>query len=631
MTLGWHLNRLRSMEPAEVLHRLGERVRRVRSCNRDEGWQRYEAPPLSRVFVDWRDRMRAATAPQRTAIREAAERYLSGEFEALGRSWPPREPNDLFPQEAWRLDPVSGESWPADAYCFDINFRHGGDLGDVKYVWEFNRLQMLPVLAAHLVLEGDKRSAGAIETAISSWHAANPPFRGVAWASGIEVALRAINLIVTLDIAGPSLTADTHRRVGEILTASAYWLPRFPSRFSSANNHLVAELAGEFLIARSLGADSSASQAALSQEVQRQILPDGAPAEQSPTYGAFTAELASLCVDAARQAGRPFAPAVMERLALFPDYVAWLGTTRFGDDDEGRALTPGQETDYSGSVAAAINGFLGRPGLSAPADDFRATIFGGPATIADTPLGLKTFPAGGTSIWRGRLGPRSVALTFDHGPLGYLSIAAHGHADALSITLEIDGRPVLVDPGTYLYGSGAAWRSWFRSTPAHNTLNVAGDSQSEMAGPFNWLRKASARLESSRPEPDWQLRGRHDGYLRRHGVTHDRTVTRDGNDIAITDRLVEGERSAEIVFQLAGGLTARRYGRDVTVLAGDEPLLLIQMPDDAVEIATGAADDVAGGWVSPRFGLNVPAPRLSWRGRVGEAGVVTRLRPLSKP
>ncbi len=289
MKLGWTLNRLRNMEPAEVLHRLGEKARQWRSRGRHEGWSRYSAGVLRRVFPDLAARIRSASPEQRRAVRIAAEQALAGTFEALGRRWPQRAPTDLFPSDAWRLDPATGTAWPGDAYCFDIDFRRAGGRGDVKYVWEFNRLQTLPVLAAYWTLEDAGRAGAAIEAAIGSWHAANPPFRGLGWASGIEIALRAISLIVTLDLVGNRLDAGTQRRIGEILAASAFWLPRFPSLFSSANNHRVAALAGQYLIALAIGADPSADRAALAVEIDCQILPDGAAAEHTPTYAAFTA------------------------------------------------------------------------------------------------------------------------------------------------------------------------------------------------------------------------------------------------------------------------------------------------------------------------------------------------------
>ncbi|RWK68382.1 heparinase II/III-family protein [Mesorhizobium sp.] len=633
MRIGWYINRLRSMEPAEVLHRLGEQRRRIASRRRDGGWQRYASPRLHSVLRGLRDAVLAATPAQRQAIAAAAQKALGGEFSALGRIWPRRDPDRLFPPELWRLDPVTGRLWPgAEAHTFDIDFRHGGGRGDVKYVWEINRLQQLPALAAHLLVADDDQSRRAIEAAIDSWHSANPPFRGVGWASGIEVALRAISLVVTMDLVGDRLGAATRQQVGEILAASAYWLPRFPSRFSSANNHLVAELAGEYLIGLALGTAADAAREALLAEARKQILADGAGAEQTPTYAAFTAELILLCAAAAGQAGAPFASPVEARLAAFANFVAWLPPAAgFGDDDEGRVLTLGNEPDYARSVAAAIHGFLRMPGNAAEPDDFRALVFGTPTAPVPAPRGLQTFTQGGLSVWRGEMNGRSIDLTFDHGPLGYLSIAAHGHADALSLTLCIDGEPVLVDPGTWLYGSGGVWRDWFRSTPAHNTLNIEDKSQSIIAGMFNWSHKAVAKLVESEPGTHWKLRARHDGYRSRFGVAHQRTVTRQADGIVVTDQLLGGRRVAEVVFQLAAGLGTDREENTVTVLRGDEPLIAMRFPDAAVDIRAGGDAPGQGGWVSPRFGARQPAERIAWRGEVGEDGIEIHLAAIPPP
>ena len=69
-------------------------------------------------------------------------------------------------------------------------------------------------------------------------------------------------------------------------------------------------------------------------------------------------------------------------------------------------------------------------------------------------------------------------LTMDVGPLGYLSIAAHGHADALAVTLSSEGHDLIVDPGTASYYGNPAWRSAHRSTRAHPTVCVDGLDQS---------------------------------------------------------------------------------------------------------------------------------------------------------
>ncbi|WP_312794968.1 heparinase II/III-family protein, partial [Tianweitania sp.] len=310
--------------------------------------------------------------------------------------------------------------------------------------------------------------------------------------------------------------------------------------------------------------------------------------------------------------------------AAFADAAAWLPRgASYGDDDEGRALTLGGEDDYVSSVALAIHGFLQQPGLTASPQHFRAIIFGRPSHATPQPTGLKTFEQGGLSIWRGDINGCLVELTFDHGPLGYLSIAAHGHADALAITLVVDGEPVLVDPGTYLYGSGGKWRDWFRSTPAHNTLNILSTSQSVMSGKFNWSHKAAATLTDARPEPDWSLCAQHDGYKNRFGAVHQRTVERCGKGIQLRDHLLGTACNAEIVFQLADGLTIRQTGNRMTIFRAGEPIVSLDLPDGTIECRAGGDHPGEGGWVSQRFGERRPASRIAWRGKVDDAGVVS--------
>lgn len=630
MKLGWYINRLRSMGPAEVAHRVVESVRKRRSRGRHEGWARYEPGPLPSL-PGLREAILMADPAMRKAIGLSAAGVLAGHFEALGRAWP-AEAVVGFPAALWRLDPVTSGAWPGpDAYTHDIDFRHDGSRGDIKYVWEVNRLQFLAPLAAEALLAGDTRAAGAIEAAIASWYEANPPFRGVGWASGIEVALRAISLIVTAGLVGDRLSATTQQQVGRILEASAFWLRRFPSLHSSANNHRIAELSGLYLIGASRGAEPADARAELIAETLKQILPDGAGAEQTPTYAAFTAEMALLCGFVARHAGYPFPPEFDQRLGRFAEFIGWLGegvTPALGDDDEGRVLTLLEhEVDYARSVAGAISGYLGVPGPQVA--DFRALVFGAAPSPAPRRAGLITFPDGGLTVWHGRQNGRAARLTFDHGPLGYLSIAAHGHADALSLTLSLDGEPVLVDPGTYLYGSGGEWRRWFRSTPAHNTLNLEGASQGIMSGAFNWSEKANARLEESGVSTHPWLRASHDGYRRRFSRTTQRTLEIEPYRIAVTDQLLGGSPvEAELVFQLAPGLVATRASATVTVSRGSDALLRLDFPSDAIAMATGE-DRVDGGWASPRFGEKVPATRLSWRGPVGEGAVTTWLTPMA--
>src|SRR5206468_10779111 len=89
-----------------------------------------------------------------------------------------------------------------------------------------------------------------------------------------------------------------------------------------------------------------------------------------------------------------------------------------------------------------------------------------------------------------------IRMVADAGPLGYRTIAAHGHADALAFTLSLGGLEFLIDPGTYAYHGGGEWRAYFRGTAAHNTLRIDGVDQSLPGGEFMWVKQARERCDT---------------------------------------------------------------------------------------------------------------------------------------
>jgi hypothetical protein len=618
MSWAWRWRRAARMTPAEGLHRLREAFARRLARGRRFGWEAFPPRGTLRPLGGLAAPLRQQTDTLAPAVRAAAQVARAGAFSALGASWPPRAPTNLFPPDLWRLDPVSGQLWPG-AFCFDIPYRHDSEGREVKHVWEINRLPFLPVLAADVALNGG--DAGVLDEALASWRDANPPFQGLAWASGIELALRVVSVAVAVCWAGEAMAPRTLASIESLLRAHHDWLVRFPSLHSSANNHRVAEALG-LLVAEALVpdlGDGAEARATLEREALKQIHSDGVGAEQSPTYAAFTVEMLSIADLFLRASGRPGLNAqVHARLAAFSGWIAWMGDAegavpRIGDDDEGRVLSLGVEPNYP----AAVSGTLRAPCIRPPAlrDAFRPP--------PPAPEGVQVFPQGGYSVVRERRAGRGLRLTFDHGPLGYLSIAAHGHADANSIWLSLDDAPIFVDAGTYLYHSGGDWRDAFRGTRAHNTLCLGGRDQSPIWGPFNWGPPARARLLAAEPGPDWRLVADHDGYVRRFGVRHRRELRATPGGFLLVDSLIGRPcaTEAECSFQLAPGLAVTGAGLDWTVARGEQTLLRLGFGAPGEVVVFNGDETRRRGWVSPAFGVKQPAPQLVWRGRVAEAGL----------
>ena len=459
--------------------------------------------------------------------RAAYENARVGRFTWFGASWPAADPPD------WHLDPASGQRWPEGVFGPDIGYRHDDTHGDVKLVWELNRLQYLQPIAALAHATGEAEPADLVRRHVADWIARNPPFLGINWSSGIELALRALSLIFVSSRV--DLGVELNAALAKSLTAHGYFLARYPSRYSSANNHAVAEGVGLLAIGTAFpGLPHAADwerqgRTILERESRRQILPDGVGAEQAIAYQLFTMEM--LAVGAALGA---------DTTSRFPQAEAFLtaitdeagNAPRIGDGDDALVLWRAFSSPPSfprRRESRSLSGSTDRSHIGADASQGLDSRLRGNDEIE-----VSHFPTGGyTAVHEG-----PMLLVFDHGPLGYLSIAAHGHADALSIWLHVDGKPLLVDAGTYRYHGAGTIRDAFRGTAAHNTLTVAGADQSEIAGPFNWSHKAECRVLSMTDAP-WSVEAEHDGYQKRFGCVHRRRVESGGPlAFSVVDRLI---------------------------------------------------------------------------------------------
>lgn len=565
------------------------------------------------------------------AVLEDAERILAGEA-LLFRDWV-----RVGADPDWHRDPLGGEPWPR-VFAGDIDVRTPGH-GGVRRVWELNRHHEFTVLAQASALTGDPRYEAKLLALWESWLAANPVDVGVNWSSGLEMAIRVMNWAWAWALLerGGTLPASLARGIMRSISEQVRWIEEHPSLYSTANNHRIGEAAALTAVGILWPTLPEASRrreqglAILTAEVPRQISADGVSLEQAFHYQAFVLDACLWVLDLVDRTDRPRPAALAASVRRASGFLRVVMDTRgdlpgVGDSDEGWFLRFGgiRTPRYRGlqQVAAVTFGDgallpdgdapdpqlfwrLGPTGLTAHAALCRTR----------TAPGSRAFSGGGYVVFRSGTGERERVGVFDGGPLGLGTLAAHGHADALALTISVGGRPALVDAGTYGYHEQPEWRPYFRGTGAHNTVRVDGKDQSEIGGPFLWTRHARARVERWNSSPALDLaRASHDGYAAL-GVRHTRTVLfRKPDTWIVLDRL-HGSREhlIEQRFHFAPG-TVELDGDRLRAAGAGVVLLGAALPGLEMSVRRGS-EEPPDGWYSPRFGHREPVTAVSYERR----------------
>jgi uncharacterized heparinase superfamily protein len=572
---------------------------------------------------------------QRVELLKAADELLEGHWEVLGvRRHDLRDPD-------WSLDPVSGRRYPMDRSSFRVDYRSLDDHRVVKQVWELSRHQHLTVLAAAWALTKEEAYAQGVARQLRSWWRANPIASGINWASGIELGMRLISWVWIRRL------LDDWAEVGELfehneeLVRQVYghqrYLATFISRGSSANNHVIAEAAGQLVASCGFPWFETSDRwrrdalRLFEDELAHNTFASGLNRELAFEYHGFVAEVGVVAAAEAAAAGLSVHAETWHLLCqMFDAVAATLDSKgrppRQGDADEGRALLlTSPASDRWKSLLASGEAIFGAlpwwPDCEPdPASLLLGTLLGhrvdGGARADTRP---SHFADAGLSVLRS--GPDDeIWCRTDGGPHGFLSIAAHAHADALSVEVRHRGVDVLADPGTYCYQGAPEWRSYFRSTIAHNTVEVDGRDQSDSEGPFLWVRHARSEIEEApvalASRQRWSAT--HDGYLGLPApLRHRRTVELDveGASLEITDTLESAAPHAlRIAFHLGPSIDAVLSGARAELCwqdaAGERVQATLELPD-AFEWSSyrGSTEPILG-WYSPGFGRKVPATTL---------------------
>jgi hypothetical protein len=644
-SLLWRVNRLRAMAIPEVVWRLGLSAR--------DGFEQFKSSvgairdvpvPTGRAGKPWMARLPKCFDPEPYV--QAGNRILSGQFDIFALRSTPLG----FPPK-WNRDPKTGTRAPM-SFGRSLDYRVEKRVGDIKYLWELNRHLEVFTLSQAFHLTGEARFALGVRDLLDSWFQQCPYPWGPNWITPLEHAVRLVNWSYSWHLLGGEdslLFADQRgRRFRHDWLSGVYrhlyFLRGNLSRYSSANNHLLGEFMGLFIGTTTwpLWPEcpdwNALARNGLEKEVLRQNGADGVNREQAVWYEHEAADMLLHSGLTGRANGTTFSEAYWKRLESMLEHLASIMDVKghvpmFGDSDDAVVVRFSHEPDFNPyrSLLATGAALLDRGDFKLKAtrfDEKSRWLLGDEAAVLyeELPVGFaplpvrRAFPDGGYWVLGDKFETgEEIRLVADAGPLGYLSIAAHGHADALSFTLSVRGKEILIDPGTYAYHTERKWRNYFRGTAAHNTIRVDRQDQSVSGGSFLWLNHARAkchRFESSVDRDVWEAS--HDGYLRlRDPVRHRRKIILDkrSGTIVVTDLLQgDGRHRAEQFWHFAEGcVVSRNTGKGIMVRHGDVTILLVPPEPFRTRLARGDETSPAG-WVSRRFDEKIPTWTLICEG-----------------
>lgn len=468
----------------------------------------------------------------------------------------------------------------------------------------------------HMRAAGTELAAANARALVSDWIAIHGGrIAGVAW----DPAVTARRIIAWLQHSSVVLKGAEfafYRAFLKSLAVQIRYLRSMVPEMDDGKHRLRARIALAYA-ALALPATASAVRSTgrnLSQELERQILPDGGHVSRNPmAVMELLADLLPLRQTFANQAEAP-------PQALIDAVERMLPALRFfRHQDSGLARFNGMGVTIHDRIAAILrhDDTGGAPLLHAPHSGYERLSMGDVTVIADT--GAPPPP----------------------------EVSGSAHAGCLSFELSSGRQCFIVNCGVDTFGA-EDFRPLARATAAHSTLTLNDTSSARftyrprISRLIGWPLIDGPRTAKCERTDSGGAQGfiaSHDGYARRFGLFHERELV-----LSVEGSLLEG---CDRIFR-AGGMPARDDGRDqatlrfhvhpdVSIVAGDDGRLVLTVPGadawafSASGIETAVEESIFfAGLVGPRRSRQIviawkasQRPEVRWRlERIGAQSAV---------
>ncbi len=520
----------------------------------------------------------------------SAEQALRHEFDLLGSGPVKLDPID------WHTDFKCGARWEKGFYK-EIHTPKGAD---IKMPWELSRCQHLLWVGEAWLLTGEKKFAKEVIDEINWWIDDNPLMHTVNWKCAMDVAFRAVNWLFALNMIVGYDGFDNRfaNKVSRSLWQHGFFIRNNLERMIPySNNHYTSDLVGLIYLGELFGETRKGChwlRFALKeyyQETIQQVLPSGVHYERSVSYHRMMTEMLSYPVYMLKRVGITVPQEVMERIGNMYAYIATYSKPNglaplIADNDDGR-FVPFLRRDFR------MHGYMNEINSV----ENRFVTAGMQPLFCTQTKGGKLYEDAGVAVIR----QDNDYLFVNHG--GYSKnpkesdtiIGTHTHNDLLSFELNLGGKDILVDAGTYLYTSSDSNRNVFRSTSKHNTIVVDDEDQNEFEAAF--ALKRNVRKGILKQVDKGSIVGE---YTTMKGqMNHQRHFNFNNGELIIVDKLTKSGAGhlAKLFFHFAEGIQP---------VVNDKVLTI----DNDLEIAFSVQPirlEVIDDTLSPSFGVLVPS------------------------
>lgn len=395
----------------------------------------------------------------------------------------------------WNEDVRFGYGWPL-GNARAINYVNHGRPSDVKVAWELSRLRHLVALGQAAVALDDDVAAAALGDDLRDWTARNPLGWSVNWSCGMEVALRAVNLICIDGLLVAGGREDLRRLIVPLLYQHGWYLRRNLEISDVNGNHYLADAVGLLWLGRYFdgigesGRWMTTGRKMVIASATDQVLADGLDHEGSLPYHLLVLEMFLAARHALRERVPELDAAIQRMLDAAVSFVGTDGMVPdLGDDDGGRVLAFSDRMSRDARRVLALGGVIAdhAPSRSVSGrgagDDVMWLL--GPDAVerlserCQVEPPRRHFPSGGLVV----LGSGGDRIVADIGPVGFRGRGGHGHLDAMSFIAHLDGNIVVRDSGTATYTGDPGLREQLRDQPAHSSVIVDGLRYATLGGP----------------------------------------------------------------------------------------------------------------------------------------------------